>query len=297
MSKKCLTVALLLFSIALFTGIALAAVDYNNLQQLSNEEFVTKVNIYDTTPADLDKVLAELKRRYPNHDDRIKAIAQMYVGANYYTEPFVVDEKTNWFPYDKTNCTMFVLYTTAMLNSGTYQEALEHMRFLHYRGGVVDYKNRYHFTEDRISDPNNQYFTNVTEQYVKDPSALGTVTLTLNKKADGTLLFGDKLGTWTREVTMKYIKREGFKPEMLKALPKAIGVAFVKKSNWKIGVIVGHEGLLIDGGDLYHSSSPTTGLILSKNYLANEFANSSWEGMFLFTLNEVILPEPDDCCR
>ena len=290
MCKLRMTFAVLFCALILVAGVTYAAVDFTNLKQLSNEEFLAKVNLFDTTPEQLDKVLAELQNRFPDQAARIKAIAEMYLGANYYTEPFVVDEKQNWMPYDKTNCTMFVLYTTAFLNSRSYNEALEHMRLLHYRGGVVDFKNRYHFTEDRISDPANKYFTNVTEKYVKDPSALGEVSLTLNKKADGTLLFGDRLGTWTRDVTMKYIKREGFKPEMLKDLPGAIGVAFVKKSNWKIGVIVGHEGFLING-DLYHSSSPTTGLILNKNYLKESFATSTWEGMFLFTLNEVPLPK------
>lgn len=285
MSKLRFTIVILISAIFLLTGIA-AAADLSKMTQMNNEEF-QKIKIFELNPQELDKVLGELHRRFPNHDDRLKAIANMYVGASYYTEPFT-NEEVEWMPYSKTNCTMFVLYSSAFVNSRTYADALAHMKQLHYRDGVVNFKNRYHFTSDRISDPANKYFTNVTEQYVVNPATLPEVTLTLNKKSNGELLFGDRLGDWTRTVTMKYIPRIGFSPEMLKTLPRTIGVAFVKRSNWKIGVIVGHEGLLIDG-DLYHSGSPSTGLYVIEDYLNTEFLNSGWEGMFLFTLNDVPL--------
>lgn len=286
MSRFRFMVAIVLCTIVLLTGIVSAA-DLTRLRQMSNEELMKTVKIFELTPDELSQVLGELQHRFPNADGRLRAIAEMYVGASYYTEPFT-DEKAEWMPYAKTNCTMFVLYATAFANSGSYEEALEHMKHLHYRNGVVDFTNRYHFTSDRISDPANRYFTNVTEKYVVNPGTLPQVTLTLNKKSDGSLLFGDRLGNWTREVTMKYIPRIGFSPEMLKNLPKTVGVAFVKRSNWKIGVIVGHEGILIDG-DLYHSGSQSTGLYVIKDYLQTEFLSSSWEGMFLFTLNSVPL--------
>lgn len=286
MSRFRLMLAVLFCSVFLLTGIA-AAADLSHMQQMSNQDFVSQIEIFRLTPQELDKVLPELQRRFPSYDDRVKAIATMYLGASYFTEPFT-NEEAEWMPYTKTNCTMFVLYTTAFLNAHSYQEALEHMKWLHYKGGVVAFKNRFHFTSDRITDPTNRYFTNVTEKYVKNPATLPEVTVTLNKKSDGQLLFGDRLGNWTRELTVKYIPRVGFRPDMLKALPGTVGVAFVKRSNWKIGVIVGHEGILING-DLYHSGSPSTGLYVIKDYLNTEFPTSEWEGMLLFTMNQVPL--------
>lgn len=288
MSRFRFTLAVLFCSVFLLTGIV-AAADLSRMQQMSNQEFVSEIKIFQLTPQELDKVLPELHRRFPNYHERVQAIATMYVGASYFTEPFT-NEEVEWMPYTKTNCTMFVLYTTAFLNARSYQEALEHMKWLHYKGGVVAFKNRYHFTSDRITDSANKYFTNVTEKYVKNPATLPEVTVTLNKKSDGQLLFGDKLGNWTRELTLKYIPRVGFHPDMLKELPATMGVAFVKRSNWKIGVIVGHEGILVRG-DLYHSGSPSTGLYVIKDYLATEFLNSSWEGMFFFTMNQVPLKQ------
>jgi hypothetical protein len=72
---------------------------------------------------------------------------------------------------------------------------------------------------------------------------------------------------------------------MLKNLPEAVGVALVKKSNWGKGIIVGHEGLLIEG-DLYHAS-PSSGVVVIKDFLTAGFPQSKWEGLILFSINEV----------
>jgi hypothetical protein len=199
----------------------------------------------------------------------------MYIGAPYYAQP-LTDEIHDWLPYPKTNCTMFILYATAFVNSHSLQEACEHMRRLHYKGGIVGFKTRYHFTVGRISDPDNRYFSAVTEQYIKNPADLKLVTLILNKKSNGPYLFGGQLNNWHREVTIKYLPKEGFNPDMFRKLPKSIGIAFVKRSNWEIGAIVGHEGLLIDR-DLYHSS-PSSGVCVIKDFLKTEFPNSLWAG-------------------
>ncbi len=108
------------------------------------------------------------------------------------------------------------------------------------------------------------------------------ISLELNRRKDGSLLLGNRLGTWTKKVEVSYIPRDGFTPGMLAQLPRVLGIAFVKKANWDKGLIVGHEGLLIDG-DLYHASLKV-GVVVEKNYLAARFPASPWEGMILFQL-------------
>lgn len=265
--------------------VSLAEIDFTKLSHFSNNELLQKVKIYTLNPTQLDLVLRELQLRFPDKDDRLKAIATMYLGADYYQEPFI-DELKDPLPYRRTNCTMFVIYAATFLNSSNYEEALEIIRWVHYKGGVVGYKNRYHFTSDRITDPNNKYFADVTMDYVADPSFVREVTLTLNVKQDGSHFFGGKLGNWEKPITVKYIKKGDFTIDKLKKLPRSIGIAFVKKSNWPMGLIIGHEGILIDG-DLYHSSSPALGLYKIENYLSERFPFSDWEGMMLFEINVV----------
>ncbi len=261
-----------------------AAVDFTQLESLTDQEFVELVNIYQADHRQLDLILIELHRRFPIKEDRLKAIAEMYLGAKYYTEPFV-DELADPLPYTRTNCTMFVIYAATFLNSSSYDKALENVKKIHYHDGLVGYKTRYHFTTDRITDPENRYFTEATEQYVSDPSVLWKVSINLNVKQSGGYLL-EGLDGWSKPVTVKYIRRKDFTVDKLKYLPRTLGVAFVKKSNWPIGVVVGHEGILIDG-DLYHSGSPSTGLYRIDNYFSEVFPGSDWEGVIFFQINEV----------
>ena len=255
--------------------------DVAQLHGFSGDELVQQVRVHTCTDKELDALLPELHRRFPAFDDRVKALAQMYLGAPYVADP-LTNEVADWLPYGDTNCTMYILYLAAFANSRCMAEAREHMRLLHYRGGKVGFSSRYHFTEDRITDPANRYFAETTEKYVRDAKSLRRIGLELNRRKDGSLLFGDRLGRWTKKVVMSYIPRTGFTQKMLAPLPRVLGIAFVKKANWDQGLIVGHEGLLIDG-DLYHASLKG-GVIVEKNYLAARFPASPWEGMILFRL-------------
>ena len=255
--------------------------DGAQLRGLSDTELLQRVRIYRCSIAEMDALLPELFRRFPAFEDRVKALAQLYLGAPYVVDP-LAHEQADWLPYKETNCTMLVLYIEALANSRTMVQAREHMRLLHYRGGNVQYRSRYHFTEDRITDPANRYFSEATTRYASDANSLRRATLELNRKKDGSLLFGDRLGNWTKKVSLSYIPRDGFTPQLLSGLQRVTGIAFVKKENWDTGLIIGHEGLLIDG-DLYHSS-PKRGVVVEKNYLAACFPRSGWEGLLLFKL-------------
>ena len=270
-------------AVFLLLGLCPAAwcLDAAQLRSLSSAELMQQVRMQRCTDKELDALLPDLQRRFPLFDDRVKALAQLYLGAPYVVDP-LTNEAADWFPYGATNCTMYILYIEALANSRCTAEAREHMRLLHYRGGKVGFTERYHFTEDRISDPANTYFAEITDAYVRDPHSLRRIALELNRKKDGSLLFGDRLGRWTKKVALSYIPRTGFTPQLLAPFPQVLGIAFVKKANWDQGLIVGHEGLLIEG-DLYHSSVKR-GVIMEKNYLKAGFPVSQWDGIILFQL-------------
>jgi len=283
--------AFLIMLLGAFLSAEVKSVHPGLLRTLTDRQLIDAVKIQNCSPEELDCVLRELSVRFAEFDSRLAAIARMYVGAPYCSDP-LTDEKNNWLPYTKTNCTMLVLYAAALANSGSYEEALAHMRRLHYRNAAVDFTNRYHFTADRITAPSNSYFSTITEQCVTRPEFLEQVTVTLNKKKDGTSFFGGRLDNWSRTLSIHYVARAGFSPGMLENLPNVAGIAFVKKSNWKLGIIVGHEGLLIDG-DLYHSSL-NGGVRIVENYLSAAFPSTRWDGILFFTLNKVppaLVPE------
>lgn len=255
--------------------------DRAGLRSLSTAELLQQVRIHQCSMQEMDALLPELERRFPAFDDRVEALAKLYLGAPYVVDP-LTHEMTDWLPYQKTNCTMLVLYVAALARSHSLAGAREHMRLLHYRGGAVGFRSRYHFTEDRITDPDNRYFAEATVPYARDKKSLRRVTLELNRKKNGELLLGNRLGSWTKKITLAYVPRAGFLPELLVPLPHVTGIAFVKKDNWDKGLIVGHEGLLI-AGDLYHAS-PQKGVVVVKDYLAAAFPQSGWEGFILFNL-------------
>ncbi len=250
-----------------------------------DDEPFDSIKLHKLSYNEIDHVLSRLCRDKKSFNKKIEIVAQMFMNTPYSKDPFL-DEKLNWLPCKTTNCTMFVLTTAAFANSCGIAEAYMHMRNLHYRGGKVGFKDRYHFTTDRITDPGNKYFSAETEKWVKKNTVLNNVNLQLNLKKNGGYFFGNRLGNWTREVSVDYVPREGFNPAMLKKkLPEVTGIAFVDKSLWDRGVIVGHEGILING-DLYHSS-PGPGVNVMKNYLSEKFATSKWDGFILFKIKQL----------
>ena len=236
----------------------------------------------ELSPAALDLLLAGVQARHPDFDDRVTVLASRYLGCTVYATDPLHAETIDWFPYRQTNCTLLVLYVAALANSHSLAEAREHMRRLHYRNGRVSFASRYHFTADRITDPDNAYSQECTAQLVRSPDHVRRVSCVLNQRQDGTPTFAGRLHGWQRRVSLAYVPREHFVPDLLRPLPSVIGVAFLKRANWPAGILVGHEGLLVQG-DLLHSS-PGRGVCLQPHYLERHFAASDWEGVCFFRL-------------
>jgi len=206
--------------------------------------------------AELDELLGDLARHVPLLEDRLRILAEGRLGTPYRRDCLGEGEGVDpdpVFRVDSTDCTVFILTQAAMAHARTVDEARRNMRPANYRRlgaeRPVTYAARLHFTMDRLDA--SPYFGNITDAVAGDVE-LRRVTLVLNRRADGTTLLPI---SWDREVTVSYIPAEELNDAVLGRLPAVAGVALVRESQFDLGVIAAHEGMLLDGRDLVHASS------------------------------------------
>ncbi len=207
--------------------------------------------------SELSNILPEFHKRFTNFEDRLKAIAVWRIGTPY--ELFKLGEES--FPdtdpiirLDVSDCTVYVLTTLSFAQGKTWEEAREKIKKIHYKmdedgNQIPTYQSRWHFTLDRIlSNPNT---VNITNELV-DSSELENVDLLINVKEDGSELLEIN---WSKNIQLSYIPNNRIDSELLEKLPQVCGIAFVRKSYFKDGLAIAHEGILIDKKDLIHASS------------------------------------------
>jgi len=83
-------------------------------------------------------------------------------------------------------------------------------------------------------------------------SLLHAVAVVLNRTAEGKELLPL---SWERAVVVRYLPAGLLTEEVLRRLPPACGVAFVREENGARGFLVSHEGILLGGLTLVHASS------------------------------------------
>lgn len=208
---------------------------------------------------EVTNILPEFYKRFPNFEERLKAIAIWRIGTPY--EIFKLGEEIlpdtdPIIRLDVSDCTAHVLTSLSFAQSKTWDEAREKIIKIHYKidedgKQIPTYKSRWHFTSDRIlSNPNT---VNITNELI-DSSELENVDLILNVKEDGTELL--ELA-WSRKILLSYIPNNRINSELLEKLPQVCGIAFVRRSYFEDGLAIAHEGILIDKKDLIHASSLT----------------------------------------
>ena len=240
---------------------------------------------WKTSEKELTAILPEFQKQYPNFQQRLKAIVLWRVGTPY--EIFKLGEEIEpdpdpIFRLDVSDCTGHVLTSWSLAQSDSWQGARENMIAIHYKPDesgrkIPTYKSRWHYTSDRITA--NPYTVDITRDLVEE-SDLKTVTLTLNRKEEG----GEFLDlNWSRELTAYYIPNEHIGPDLLVKLPEVCGVAFVKPSYFKLGIIVGHEGMIIDREYLIHASQ-SAGKTVKVDFLKYYFPRSGpfFDGILLY---------------
>ncbi|SVC36331.1 uncharacterized protein METZ01_LOCUS289185 [marine metagenome] len=200
----------------------------------------------------VSEILPQFHQKFPDFHDRLKAFAQWQVGKPY--EIFKLGEEVAPDPdpiirLDVSDCTAHILTSLAFSQSISWDEAKESMITIHYKDGDPTYKTRWHYTTDRIQE--NSSTVNITNELV-GVEQLESVEIILNRKEDGKEFLD--LG-WEKSTSIQYIPSNNINQEILQKLPHVSGVAFVKKTYFKMGLVVAHEGMIIDQKNIIHASS------------------------------------------
>ena len=217
----------------------------------------TLSNPWTLSEKEIAEILPQFQQKFPDFHDRLKAFALWQVGKPY--ELFCLGEETGEdkdpiFRLDVSDCTVHVLTSLASVQSLTWNEAKSNLINIHYKPNekgisIPTYKSRWHYTTDRIQDhPSTR---NITLGLLPNDQ-LKTVTITLNKKTDGKAFLDLD---WQKPTSIQYISSEKLNSKVLQNLPKVAGVAFVRESYFKMGLVVAHEGMVIDQKNIIHASA------------------------------------------
>ena len=200
----------------------------------------------------ITEILPQFYQHYPNFHDRLKAFSLWQVGKPYGI--FKLGEEIEPDPdpiirLDVSDCTVHVLTSLAFTQSKSWNEARENMITIHYKDHKPSYKTRWHFTSDRIQE--NPYTVNITEELL-EKDQLEKIDITLNRKEDDSEFLNLN---WEKKTTVYFIPNEEINKELLAKFPDICGVAFVKKAFFTMGIVIAHEGMVIDQNNLIHASS------------------------------------------
>ena len=235
-------------------------------------------------------ILPQFHKKFPDFHDRLKAFALWQVGKPY--ELFCLGEESGEdkdpiFRLDVSDCTVHILTSLASVQSSSWQEARKTLIDIHYKRNddqtsIPTYKSRWHFTTDRIQD--NPSTKNITSSLVSNQE-LVTINLTLNKKEDGDEFL--KLG-WQKPTTIQFIPNKFVGEDLLDKLPQIAGVAFVKKTYFKMGLVVAHEGMIIDNKNIVHASSEF-GKTVNMDFMEYYFLDDGprFDGVLIFSFNPI----------
>ena len=201
--------------------------------------------------------LPQFHERFPNYIDRLKALNLWRVGTPY--DLFCLGEESGkdndpLLRADSSDCTVHVLTTLAFAESFTWQNARDVMVDIHYKmdengDKKPTYISRWHYTSDRLL--HHDRTVDITSSIAHE-NDLVKVEIELNKKQDGSEFLDLN---WSSNETIKFIPTVKITENILLNLPAVSGVAFVKKSYFKMGIVIAHEGYLIDQTNLIHASS------------------------------------------
>ncbi len=239
----------------------------------------------------MNETLPLFQEHFPDFQSRLKYFALWRVGTPY--EIFKLGEGIEPDPdpiirYDVSDCTGHNLTTLAAAMSVSWDETQARMIDIHYKAdsnGIKQpsYLSRWHFTLDRITE--NPYTVNITSTLLP-MNLLDSVSVTLNHKEDGEEFLD--LG-WNRSITAYFIPNKQITAELLSKLPAIVGVTFVKPKYFNLGIVMGHEGMIIDGKYLVHASQ-SAGETVKLDFLEYYFPEDGafFGGIMIFEFRENI---------
>jgi|TARA_B110000240_G_scaffold143714_1_gene159033 hypothetical protein len=234
--------------------------------------------------------LPQFHERFPNYHDRLKALNIWRVGTPYGL--FCLGEESGKdndpiLRADLSDCTVHVLTSLAFAESFTWQNARDAMVDIHYKMDEngekkPTYISRWHYTSDRLL--HHDRTVDITSS-VAHENDLEKVKIELNKKHDGSEFLDLN---WSSNETIKFIPTVKIAENILLNLPAVSGVAFVKKSYFKMGIVIAHEGYLIDQTNLIHASSEynKTVNVDFLSYLFND-GDPRFDGVMFYKINPI----------
>jgi hypothetical protein len=234
--------------------------------------------------------LPQFHERFPNYHDRLKALNLWRVGTPYGL--FCLGEESGKdndpiLRADLSDCTVHVLTSLAFAESFTWQNARDAMVDIHYKMDEngekkPTYISRWHYTSDRLL--HHDRTVDITSS-VAHENDLEKVEIELNKKHDGSEFLDLN---WSSNETIKFIPTVKIAENILLNLPAVSGVAFVKKSYFKMGIVIAHEGYLIDQTNLIHASSEynKTVNVDFLSYLFND-GDPRFDGVMFYKINPI----------
>lgn len=242
------------------------------------------------TEDNLDDILPAFHANYPDFDTRLRALATWRLGTPYKIfnlgEEQAPDEDPI-FRMDVSDCTSHILTTLALAESKTWTEARENLIRIHYKrdeNGISQalFKKRWHYTSDRLL--NHPMTPDVTTNYLAS-SKLKSAAVHLNRKADGSEFLALD---WSLPVNVHYIPNSHITAKLLAKLPKTIGVAFVKESYFNVGVVMAHEGMILDGTYLLHAGQVAQETV-KQDFMDYYFTESGarFDGIMLYELHSL----------
>ena len=234
---------------------------------------------------EINDLLPEFKNRFPDFKQRIRAIAYWRLGTPYKIFNLGEEQAPDpdpIFRMDVSDCTSHVLTTLSLAHSNSWIEARENMISIHYKASssgetLPIYTKRWHYTSDRIQ--NHPLTPSLSEKYVSEDK-LQKVSITLNQKVDGSQFLNLD---WTDKTEVHYIPNDQITDAMLNKLPGLVGIAFVRKSYFKMGIVTAHEGMLLDGKKLLHAGQDA-GLTVMEEFKDYYFTKKGpkFDGIMLF---------------
>ena len=238
----------------------------------------------------ISDILPQFHKKFPDFHDRLRAFALWQVGKPY--ELFCLGEESGEdkdpiFRLDVSDCTVHILTSLASAQSYSWQEAKNTLIDIHYKPSddgisIPTYKSRWHFTTDRIQD--NPSTKNITSSLINNKELM-TVNITLNKKENGDEFLNLD---WQKPTTIQFIPNKLIDKDLLYKLPSITGVAFVKKSYFKLGLVVAHEGMIIDNKNIIHASSEF-GKTVMMDFMEYYFLDDGprFDGILIFSFNQI----------
>ena len=234
--------------------------------------------------------LPKFHERFPNYHDRLKALNLWRVGTPYGL--FCLGEESGkdidpLLRADSSDCTVHVLTTLAFAESFTWQNARDAMVDIHYKMDdngekTPTYISRWHYTSDRLL--HHDRTVDITSSIAHE-NDLEKVEIELNKKQDGSEFLNLN---WSSNETIQFIPTVNITDNMLLNLPAVSGVAFVKKRYFKMGIVIAHEGYLIDQTNLIHASSEHKKTV-NVDFLSYLYNNGEprFDGVMFYKINSI----------